>query len=180
VLAIARPDVEVVLVEPLLRRTTFLELVVEELDLANVEVVRGKAEVLHGRRRFDRVTSRALAPLPRLLDWSMPLVAGRGSLIALKGASVHEEVAEAADLLGRGGASVAGVHVLGTDLAAGPTTVLEVVWADPARVRWPGSGGDHGAVGRGSGGRGGRRAGAGGRRRAGPGGPAGGARRRGD
>ena len=75
VLAIARPDVTVTLVEPLLRRTTFLDEVVGELGLEQVTVVRGRADVLHGRERFDVVTSRAVAPLDRLLGWSMPLVA---------------------------------------------------------------------------------------------------------
>ena len=51
VLAIARPDLKVTLVEPLLRRTAFLEEVVAELGLDEVEVVRGRAEALHGQRR---------------------------------------------------------------------------------------------------------------------------------
>ncbi|MGZ4437427.1 MAG: 16S rRNA (guanine(527)-N(7))-methyltransferase RsmG, partial [Nocardioidaceae bacterium] len=59
VLAIARPDLRITLVEPLLRRTTFLDEVVADLDLDNVEVVRARAEELHGTREFDVVTSRA-------------------------------------------------------------------------------------------------------------------------
>lgn len=156
VLALARPDLDVVLVEPLARRTSFLEHVVRELSVPNVEVHRGKAESLHGVRRFDRVTSRALAPLARLLDWSMPLVAPGGAMTALKGTSVAEEVEECRDLLARGGA-VATVRQAGEGLLPRPTTVLEVVWADAAQVRWPGSGQDHTVVGRGSGGRGRRR-----------------------
>ena len=74
VVAIRRPDLRVTLVEPLLRRTTFLAEAVETLGLDNVEVVRDRAEQLHGTRRFQVVTSRAVAPLPRLLAWSMPLV----------------------------------------------------------------------------------------------------------
>ena len=77
VLAIARPDLRVTLVEPLLRRTTFLEEVVSALSLPHVEVVRGRADDLHGVRTFDVVTSRAVAPLERLLQWSMPLVVPR-------------------------------------------------------------------------------------------------------
>ena len=79
VLAIARPDLTITLVEPLLRRTTFLVEVVDELGLASVEVVRGRAEALHGARTFDVVTSRAVAPLERLLGWSMPLVSPTGA-----------------------------------------------------------------------------------------------------
>ncbi len=71
VLAIRRPDLRVTLVEPLLRRTTFLDEVVADLGLDNVEVIRGRAEELHGRREFSVVTSRAVAPLgspARLVD----------------------------------------------------------------------------------------------------------------
>ena len=75
VLAIGRPDLTVTLVEPLQRRTTFLDEVIDELGLEDVRVVRGRAEELHGRERFDVVTARALAPLDRLLGWGMPLVA---------------------------------------------------------------------------------------------------------
>ena len=91
VLAIARPDLRMTLVEPLERRTTFLEEVVAELALP-VEVVRGRAEALHGVRVFDVVTSRALAPLDRLLAWSMPLVAPEGVMLAMKGRSLEEEI----------------------------------------------------------------------------------------
>ena len=63
VLAIGRPDLRITLVEPLQRRTTFLTEVVDELGPDRVQVVRGRAEELHGRRRFDVVTARALAPL---------------------------------------------------------------------------------------------------------------------
>ncbi len=93
VLALARPDLSVTLVEPLLRRTVFLQEVVDDLGLANVEVVRGRAEELHGARTFDVVTSRALAPLGRLLGWSWPLVAPGGCVLALKGSSAEEEIA---------------------------------------------------------------------------------------
>ena len=85
VLAIRRPDLRVTLVEPLLRRTTFLTEVVEQLALANVEVVRDRAEELHGHRSFDVVTSRAVAPLDRLARWSLPLVAPGGRMLAMKG-----------------------------------------------------------------------------------------------
>ncbi len=101
VLAIARPDLRVTLVEPLLRRTTFLEEVVEALTLSHVEVVRGRADALHGERTFDVVTSRAVAPLERLLQWSMPLVSPAGALVAMKGSNVADEIDEARPMLTR-------------------------------------------------------------------------------
>lgn len=134
VLAIARPDLRIVLVEPLLRRTTFLEEVVDDLALDNVEVVRGKAEALHGARRFDVVTSRAVAPLGRLLDWSMPLVDPTGALIAMKGSTVQEEIADAQGVLRRWGCSEPEVRVLGSTVLPVPTVAVRVSWADPRAV----------------------------------------------
>ncbi len=93
VLAIGRPDLRVTLVEPLLRRTTFLTEAVEQLALANVEVVRDRAEALHGHRSFDVVTSRAVAPLDRLARWCLPLVVPGGRMLAMKGSSAADEVA---------------------------------------------------------------------------------------
>lgn len=137
VLAIARPDVQVTLVEPLLRRTTFLSEVSELLRLDNVEVVRGRAESLHGQRRFDIVTSRAVAPLERLLGWSMPLVAPTGAMVAMKGASVADEVASAGSTLRRLGCAAPEVHVLGEGRLLSTTVALRVAWADPSTVSWP-------------------------------------------
>lgn len=99
-LALARPDVRVTLVEPLLRRANFLTEVVEELGLADrVAVVRGRAED-HGAT-YDVVTARAVARLPKLLGWCAPLIGRRGRLIALKGASASDEVADASAELRR-------------------------------------------------------------------------------
>jgi 16S rRNA (guanine527-N7)-methyltransferase len=137
VVAIARPALQVTLIEPLLRRTTFLTEVVEDLGLTNVEVVRGRADSLHGRRTFDVVTSRAVAPLGRLLEWSMPLVSPRGALVAMKGASVDEEIEEAREVLTRLGCAAPVVCELGADVLTSTTTCLQVAWADPAQVSWP-------------------------------------------
>jgi 16S rRNA (guanine527-N7)-methyltransferase len=141
VLAIARPDLTVTLVEPLLRRTTFLEEVAERLDLGAVEVVRGRADALHGKRQFDVVTSRAVAPLDRLLGWSMPLVAPRGALVAMKGSSVGEEIEAARAELARWGCTEPEVQELGPGLGAeaelSTTLAVKVAWSDPGRVSWP-------------------------------------------
>ncbi|SFC90993.1 16S rRNA m(7)G-527 methyltransferase [Nocardioides terrae] len=137
VVAIARPALRVTLVEPLLRRTSFLNEVVEDLGLTNVEVVRGRADVLHGVRTFDAVTSRAVAPLGRLLEWSMPLVAPTGVLVAMKGSSVSEEIEDARLVLRRFGCAEPEVSQLGDGLLESTTVCLRVAWADPAKVSWP-------------------------------------------
>jgi 16S rRNA (guanine527-N7)-methyltransferase len=135
VLAIARPDLTVTLVEPLLRRSTFLTEVVAELGLESVTVERCRADALHGKARFDVVTSRAVAPLARLLEWSMPLVAPEGVMVAMKGGSVAEEISAAGPIVGRLGTSRPEV----VELGSGESTalVVRVTWADPTRVSWP-------------------------------------------
>ena len=107
-LALARPDLTVTLLEPLLRRATFLEGVLAELDLGGrVRVVRGRAmgadarDAMAHHETYDAVTSRAVAPLPRLLGWSVPLLERSGLIVALKGASAPAEVADAAAELKR-------------------------------------------------------------------------------
>ena len=138
VLAVARPDLRLTLVEPLVRRTTFLSEVVDRLGLGNVEVVRGRAEALHGARVFDVVTSRAVAPLERLLDWSMPLVAPEGALVAMKGSSIGEEIEAARPVLARWRCAEPEVHRLGGDWPeVSPTIAVRVAWADPGQVSWP-------------------------------------------
>ncbi len=137
VLAIARPDLDVTLVEPLLRRTTFLDEVVAELELAHVTVVRGRAEDLHGRATFDVVTSRAVAPLERLLGWSMPLVAPTGALVAMKGRGVRDEIAEARAFLSEWRCGEPEVFEVGVGVVDPATTVVRVPWADPGRIGWP-------------------------------------------
>jgi 16S rRNA (guanine527-N7)-methyltransferase len=134
VLAIRRPDLSLTLVEPLLRRTTFLEQVVAELGLDNVHVVRARADALHGTRLFAVVTSRAVAPLGRLLEWSMPLVAPDGVLIAMKGTSVQAEIDHARAVLATLGCADPEVIELGGSGAQPPTFAVRVAWADPGRV----------------------------------------------
>ncbi|CAM3816726.1 16S rRNA (guanine(527)-N(7))-methyltransferase RsmG [Nocardioides zeicaulis] len=137
VLAIARPDLSVTLVEPLLRRTTFLEEVVEELELAHVRVVRGRAEDLHGVETYDVVTSRAVAPLDRLLTWSMPLVKPTGALVAMKGRSISDEIEAAGPVLTRYRCGTPDVVEVGAGTVDPPATLVRVPWADPARIGWP-------------------------------------------
>ena len=137
VLAIARPDLRITLVEPLLRRTTFLEEAVEKLGLSHVEVVRGRADSLHGQRTFAVVTSRAVAPLDRLLGWSMPLVEPTGGLVAMKGSSIRDEIEAAAPVLREWGCGEPGVHILGEGIVDPPTFALRVAWADATQVSWP-------------------------------------------
>jgi 16S rRNA (guanine527-N7)-methyltransferase len=158
VLAIRRPDLAVTLIEPLLRRATFLQEAVEHLELTNVEVQRARAEDLRGRRSFYAVTARAVAPLPRLLDWSMPLVEPGGSLLAMKGSSAAAEVTGAAVALRRWDTH-AEVLSIGESLISPPATVVRVVASETARLPLPrksGAAAEHRSAGRRRGRRNGR------------------------
>lgn len=127
VMAIRRSDLQVTLVEPLLRRTSFLDEVVAELRLANVEVVRARAEALHGKRTFDVVTSRAVAPMDRLSRWSLPLVRSGGAFLAMKGSSVQAELDSAAPAISAGRGVVDRIVELGTDVLQTPVRIVRVV-----------------------------------------------------
>lgn len=91
VLAIARPDVQLVLIDPMERRVDWLREESSRLALGNVEVVRGRAEDL-GRLRLDQVTARAVAALRTLIPLTAPLVRVGGELLLMKGARVADEV----------------------------------------------------------------------------------------
>lgn len=104
VVAVMRPELEVLLVEPMERRTTWLTEVVSELGLSNVQVKRGRAEEFHDAFEVDAVTSRAVAPLSKLVRMSMPLVRVGGELVILKGRNVAQEVEPARKVLRKYGA----------------------------------------------------------------------------
>ena len=120
--AIARSDLSVTLIEPLLRRTIFLEEMCDELGLGNVRVVRARADEVH--EEFDVVTARAVAGLEKLGRWCMPLVRQGGVFLALKGQTAQEEVDVATSALTILGATTIVVNTYG-DLEI-PTTVVEV------------------------------------------------------
>ena len=101
VLALVRPDLQFSLVEPMKRRTDFLQECVNTLGLTNVEVIRARAEQLHGRCHYDVAVSRAVAPLPRLLEWCLPLVCDGGKLLAMKGQSAADELKASAEAVAR-------------------------------------------------------------------------------
>lgn len=125
-LAIARPDLRVTLVEPMLRRTEFLEMVTSELGIT-VGVVRGRAEdrvVRDAVGGADAVTSRAVASLEKLTRWSLPLLRPGGRMLALKGERADDEVAECLSAMTRLGATGVRVVRCGAGYLDPPTTVV--------------------------------------------------------
>jgi 16S rRNA (guanine527-N7)-methyltransferase len=130
VLAVARPDLRITLVEPLARRTAFLQEAVDTLGLGStVTVLRGRADEMIGgpASGADIVTARAVAPLDRLAGWCLPLAHTGGRLLALKGASAADEVAEHRDAIAQLGGGEPVIRRCGDGLLDPPATVVEIV-----------------------------------------------------
>lgn len=133
-LAILREDLTVSLVEPMLRRTEFLQMAVGELGIAS-RVVRGRAEERSVQVEVggaDAVASRAVASLDRLARWSLPLLRPGGRMLALKGERAEAELAEGRAVLSALGASGWQVVRCGSGVLDRPTTVV-VATRDPRR-----------------------------------------------
>lgn len=126
-IAVRRPDLEVVLVEPLLRRVQWLEVVLADLQLTGVRVLRARAEELVGTVRAPIVTARAVAPLDRLARWGLPLLSPHGELLAMKGRTAQTEIDQtAAGVRAAGGVSTDVVTVGAGVLDGEVTTVVRV------------------------------------------------------
>jgi 16S rRNA (guanine527-N7)-methyltransferase len=135
-LAIVRPDLHLHLVEPMLRRTTWLSTTVDELGLANCTVHRGRAEEFDGVLTAPYATARAVARIDKLARWTFPLLADGGTLVALKGESAAQELAIEEKALRRLGMTSAQVVVYGAELLPVATTTLQItVGARPAAKR---------------------------------------------
>ena len=123
-LAILRPDLEMILIEPMLRRSNFLTEAIDELGLDDrVSVVRGRAE--DADLHVDVVVSRAVAKLATLINWTADLIVESGSLLALKGQSADDEVVKAKKELSKRRLS-AEVLLIRADPAADVTRAVRV------------------------------------------------------
>lgn len=125
-LAIARPDLEMTLVEPLERRVIWLDEVITDLGLENVSVLRSRGEQVAGTVDADVVTARAVSGLTGLLDIILPILRGTGELLALKGRTAEEEITKARKKLHRYGVRETDILTAGEDLLEEPTTVVRV------------------------------------------------------
>jgi 16S rRNA (guanine527-N7)-methyltransferase len=129
VLAMLRPSLEVILLEPLLRRSVFLDECVADLGLANATVLRARAEEKAAMHiNADIATARAVAPLDRLVDWSARLLRPGGELLAIKGQSAAAEIEAARGVLSRLGVQSAEVLQAGHGRVISATTVVRVVF----------------------------------------------------
>lgn len=126
-LAIARPDLELTLIEPLERRVIWLQEVVDDLGLDNVTVMRTRAELAVGMVTADVVTARAVSALSNLAGLTIPLLAGQGEVVAIKGRSAQEEIDKAAKVIRKLGGVETSVVVVGQELLEEPTTVVRIL-----------------------------------------------------
>ena len=134
VLAMLRPSLRVILLEPLLRRSVFLEECVAELALSNATVLRARAEDKAAAHiEADIATARAVAPLGRLADWAVRLLRPGGQLLAIKGQSADEEITAAQPVLSRLGVRSAEVLQAGHGRVVMATTVVRVVMGGHGR-----------------------------------------------
>lgn len=124
VLAIARPDVQFILIEPMERRVEWLVHETAELGLDNVEVVRVRAEDAKFSPWLDQVTARAVSALSKLIPLTAPLVRSGGQLLFLKGASVGAEVDAAAKAIRKARLSDVEILTLGEGVVSEVTRVF--------------------------------------------------------
>ena len=125
-LAVVRPDLHIHLVEPMLRRTTWLSTTAGELGLDNCTVHRGRAEEFHGTLRAPYATARAVARIDKLARWTFPLLEEDGVLVALKGEQAAQELADERGALERMGMVDAAIRTYGSDLLEVPTVTMEL------------------------------------------------------
>jgi 16S rRNA (guanine527-N7)-methyltransferase len=134
-----RPDLDVHLVEPMLRRTDWLTAVVAELGLDSVTVHRGRAEELVGSVSAPYVTARAVARLDKLARWCVPLLEPGGTLVAMKGRSAAEELAADRPALLRLGMVDAVVSEHGGELLEEPVLTVDLRFEPKRRAGKGGS-----------------------------------------
>lgn len=124
VLALARPDVHLVLIEPMERRTEWLTVEAQRLGLTNVTVERGRAEDIHPDPLLDQVTARAVSALVKLVPMCLPLLKPGGELLLMKGARVQAEIEAAEKVLRKAKIRDAEALVLGEGITPEVTRVF--------------------------------------------------------
>jgi 16S rRNA (guanine527-N7)-methyltransferase len=125
-MAILRPNVKFVLIEPMERRANWLaDVVVPTLGLENVKVLRGRAEEAP-LRNYDVTTARAVSALPKLLRMLVPLTAPGGQVLAMKGSKASDEIEESKSLAKKLKLDSFEIVTVGENLLVDPTTVVRV------------------------------------------------------
>lgn len=134
-LAITRPDLDIHLVEPMQRRTDWLTTTVTDLGLSNVTVHRGRAEEFAGVLAAPFVTARAVARIAKLARWCVPLLDGRGTVVAMKGRSAQEELDADRRELNKLGLVADALSSHGSTILDEPTLTLDLTFQPKVRVK---------------------------------------------
>ncbi len=121
-MALAQPQAQFTLIEPMERRSDWLKSVVLELQLENVRVLRARAEEV--AEVFDVVTARAVSALPNLLKMCVPLTKHSGEVIALKGSKAADEIADSKKLQKKLSIESFEIVRVGGEFLADPTLVV--------------------------------------------------------
>jgi len=141
VLAIARPAASYVLMESVRKRAAFLELAAQELPVRDVTVLTSRAEQAGQdpahRESYDLVLSRAVASLPVLLEYCLPLVRVGGQTIAYKGPDAEEEIGRSQSALTALGGRLGATHRLSLPLQMGDRVLVVVEKAAPTPPSYP-------------------------------------------
>ncbi|HIW46886.1 MAG TPA: 16S rRNA (guanine(527)-N(7))-methyltransferase RsmG [Candidatus Yaniella excrementigallinarum] len=127
-LAIARPDVQFILIEPLERRVDWLDMVIDDLELENVDVLRARSEQVVETVDVDIVTARAVSAMKSLIPMTVPLLHGSGELLAIKGQSAANELEKADKVLRKFQTQHSEVVTVGDELLEVPTTVARLTY----------------------------------------------------
>lgn len=128
-LAIARPDVQFILIEPLERRVEWLNMVIEDLALENIDVIRARSEQVFDTVDVDVVTARAVSAMKSLIPITVPLLHGEGELLAIKGRSAPAEIEKAEKVLRKFKTQSSEVLTVGDELLEVPTTVARLTYS---------------------------------------------------
>jgi len=124
VLAIARPDVHLVLIEPMERRVEWLIAEASDLGLDNVTVIRARSEETRLDAPLDQLTARAVSSLSKLIPSTAPLVRSGGELLFMKGSRVQEEIEAASKIIRKARLSNVEVLTLGEGIVPEVTRVF--------------------------------------------------------
>ena len=140
-LKIVRPDLSLVLLDSLRKRTQFLQAVIEQLSLASVTVIHGRAEeIAHDakyRAVFDFAVSRAVAPLAILAEYCLPFIRLGGCFIAMKGPDISGELADAETAIKMLGGKIYGVRTFSLPVSGDARSLVSIEHISPVPAKYP-------------------------------------------
>lgn len=138
VLKIVFPSLSVTLVDALLKRVKFLNIVISELELEDIVAVHARAEdfAKDNREKFDIVTSRAVADLKILLEYSLPLLKVKGLFIPMK-ANCDEEINNSLKLIKKTSAKIININRFSLPNSAGNRTLITIIKNKKTSLYYP-------------------------------------------